>query len=190
LETQRVTKRTWQRIGLAAGAALLAYVVVEIVLAGRGLPPLPPTQTGILLSGGHVRGNRITTKSWTFDYKTAQLSADGTTGSIEGVTDGIVFQKGKPHLRISAQEISVNTQTLDFTAIGKVHVELIHDPEKRSFETDLVVWTNGTKLLEMQHPSYLRSRGGQMLKLQDVTIDFATNRIKLGKVSGSFNYTK
>ncbi len=174
----------WKQIAWIAGLALIVWVVTEVILAGRDTPPIPPASQSIDLRGGHVTGNRITTKSWTFDYTHAQLSPDGTVGTVDGVRNGIVFRKGKPHLRIAAEHISINTQTLDFTAIGKVHVERIDDPEKRSFDTDLVIWTNNAKLLRMDHPSYLHT-GDQTLKLENVTINFDTEQIHFGKIGGS-----
>lgn len=177
--------RKWWRWGaLVAGVALVVYLVVGVILAGIGTPPLPPDQTGISLQGGKVRGNRIATKSWSFDYQSAQLSPDGTTGTVEGVRDGVVFKHGKPYLKITAERISVDTMSLNFTAIGKVTVAMIDDPLKRSFDTDLVVWTNATKLLQMQHPSYLHAQG-HTLAFGSVTIDFNTNQIHLGSVQGS-----
>ena len=53
------------------------------------------------------------TKSWTFDYTKAHLSPDGLTGSVDGVRDGVIFRKGKPYLRISAQHIQVDVQSLN-----------------------------------------------------------------------------
>ena len=176
-------KIAWKPVALVVGALLLVYVVVQIVLAGRGTPPLPTGQSGITLQGGHVQGHRYSTKSWSFDYTSAQLSPDGTTGSVDGVRDGIVLRKGKPYLRIAAEHISIDTQSLNFTAMGKVHVVVIDDPQGRSFDTDLVVWTNGTKLLRLDHPSYLHS-GDQTLKVSNATINFGTDEIHLGGVSG------
>lgn len=177
-------KFPWKRVLWIAGAAFLVYVTVNIILAGYGTPPLPPEQTGITLHGGHVNGNRVTTKSWTFDYTSAQLSPDGTTGTVRGVRNGIVFKHGKPYLKVSAEQITIDTQSLNFTAIGKVHALLIGDPQQRSFDTDLIVWTNGAKELRMDHPSYLHSEG-QTLKLQTVTINFETDQIHFGSVTGS-----
>ncbi len=179
----------WKTAAWIAGAALLVYVVVEVILAGRGTPPLPSSQNGITLHGGHVQGNRISTKSWSFDYKSAQLSPDGTTGTVEGVRNGIVLRKGKPYARVAAEHISIDTQSLNFTALGKVHVDLINDPQHKSFDTDLVIWTNGAKLLRMDHPSYVHS-GDQTLKLQSVTINFDTGQIHLGGITGGVRIKK
>jgi hypothetical protein len=179
----------WKLVAWIAAGALAVYLVVGIVLAGRNLPEIPPVTQSIDLRGGHITGNRITTKSWSFDYAHAQLSPDGTTGTVDGVKNGIVFKKGKPHLRISAEHISVNTQTLDFTALGKVHVERIDDPEKRSFDTDLVVWTNNAKIVRMDHPSYVHT-GGNTLKIEQITINFDTDQIHFGKIGGDFELKK
>jgi hypothetical protein len=176
-------KLPWKRILAVAGALAFVYVVVKVVLAGSDMPQLPPAQNGISLKGGHVNGNRVTTKAWTFDYESAQLSADGSTGSVQGVHDGVVYKKGKPYLKVSAQQISIDTNSLNFTAIGKVHASLIGDKEKRSFDTDLIVWTNGAKELRMDHPAYLHS-ADQTLELQSVTIDFDTDQIHLGSIAG------
>lgn len=176
-------KLLWKRIGLGAGMLFFVYVVVEIVLAGRGTPPLPPGSSPIDLRGGHVLNNHISTKSWSFDYDHARLSPDGMSGSVDGVRNGIVFRKGKPYLRISAKHVQLNIASLDFTAVGKVHIERINDPQGRAFDTDLVTWTNDAKELHMSHPSYIHS-GGQTLMISSITVDFDDNTIHLGKVSG------
>jgi hypothetical protein len=181
--------RLWRRILLALAGVVLVWVFVEVLLAGRGTPSIPVPQNGITLHGGHVQGNRISSKSWSFDYTSAHLSPDGTTGTVDGVRDGIVLRKGKPYLRVAAEHISIDTQSLNFTAVGKVHVEVINDPQKRSFDTDLVVWTNGAKMLRMDHPSYLHS-GTQTLKLSSVSINFDTDQIHLGAVGGSLDIQK
>ena len=184
----RGNPRWWKRIGVAAGVALAIYVVVEIVLAGGGAPPLPPNQAPIDLRGGHVRNNHLSTRSWSFDYDHARLSPDGLSGSVDGVRNGIVFRKGKPYLRISAKHVQLNIETLDFTAVGKVHIERIDDPERRSFDTDLVTWTNDAKLLRMPHPAYVHS-GDQTLRIDDITVNFDDDTIRLGKVSGGVDVT-
>jgi hypothetical protein len=182
-------KFRWKTAALLASAALLVYVIIEVVLAGRGTPPLPSGQMGITLHGGHVQGHRISSKSWSFDYQSAQLSPDGTTGTVEGVRNGIVLRKGKPYLRIAAEHISVDLQSLNFTAVGKVHVVMIDDPQHRSFDTDLVIWTNGAKMLRMDHPSYVHS-GDQTLKLQSIVINFDNGQIHLGGISGGVQLEK
>jgi hypothetical protein len=180
----RGKKLTWKHAAIVAGGLFLIYVVVEIILAGGGVPPIPPSSMPIILRGGHVMNHRITTKSWTFDYDRAQLSPDGLTGSVDGVRNGVVFRKGKPYLRISAQHVQLDITSLNFTAVGKVHVERIDDPQHLSFDTDLVTWTNNAQLLHIDHPSYLHS-GGQTMRIDGITVNFDTNTIHFGKINGN-----
>ncbi len=180
---------SWKHIAWILGTALVVFVIAGIVLAGRNAPPIPIASQSIDLRGGAVRGNRISTKSWSFDYSHAQLTADGTIGSVDGVRNGIVYRKGKPYLKISAEHISINTATLDFTATGKVHVLRIKDANRRSFDTDLVVWGNNAKMLRMDHPSYFHT-GDQTLKLESVAINFDTEQVHFGKINGTADVQK
>ncbi len=184
----RVRAIWWKRLALGAGLASGIYVVIEIVLAGGGVPPLPPSQAPIDLRGGHVLNNHIATKSWSFDYDHARLSPDGLSGSVDGVRNGVVFRKGKPYLRISAKHVVLNIQTLDFTAVGKVHIERIDDPQRRSFDTDLVTWTNDAKIMHMPHPAYIHS-GDQILRIDGISVNFDDNTIHLGTVRGGVDVT-
>jgi hypothetical protein len=188
-QTFNVRTWSWKQWLLAVGVAFALYVVLGIVFAGGGSIPIPPANVPITMMGAEIRGNRINTKSWSFDYDHAQLSADATTGTIEGIRNGVVFKKGKPNLRISAEKITLDTQSLDFTAIGKVHVERIDDPQHRSFDTDLVTWTNNAKLMRMDHPAYIHS-GNQTLRVDGITVDFDAETFHLDKMTGGVDIHK
>lgn len=180
---------TWRQYATLAGIALGLYLLVGILLAGNGIAPIPPASVPVNFHGGHVLGNRITTRSWSFDYDHAELSPDGQSGSVEGIHDGIVFRKGKPYLKISAERITLDMQSLDFTAVGKVHVELLNDVQHRSFDTDLVTWTNDAKLMHMDHPSYVHS-GKETLRIDSITVDFDAETFHLGKLNGGVDIHK
>jgi hypothetical protein len=181
-----VSRKRLRYLLIGAGIALLVWVTVEVILAGRGIPPIPVASAPIELRGGDVRanGHTVESRSWRFKYDRGELSSDGTTGTLDGIHDGIVYRKGKPYLLIDAQHVALNTATLDFTAIGAVHIEMLSDPSHRSFDTDDVAWTNDAKLLEMPHTSYLHV-GGQTLKIGSVTVDFVKNQVHLTNVEGA-----
>jgi hypothetical protein len=176
----------WKIVALAAAAVFIAWMIVGVILAGREAAPPPPGTQPLTLHGGQVRGNRISTRSWSFDYKSAQMSPDGTLATVDGVRRGVLYKNGKPFLSIGAAHVSVNTQTFDFTAIGDVHIEYLRpkDGVPKSFDTDLVQWTNATKMLEMQHPSVFRT-GDQTLRVASIDVDFNKSEIHLGKIEGS-----
>jgi hypothetical protein len=175
----------WNRIGWIAAGLFAIWVIVEIVLAGENTPP-PPGAQPITMRGGHVRGNRISTRSWTFDYTKAQMSPDGILATLDGVKNGILYKKGKPYLGIDAQHVSLNTQTFDFTATGDVHVKALNpkDGVPKSFDSDLVQWVNATKMLQLPHPSIFRT-GDETLKVSTITVNFNTSDIHLGKINGA-----
>jgi hypothetical protein len=177
----------WKRIAWITGALVVVWFVAGVILAGKEPAPPPPGGQPINLRGGVVNGHHLSSRSWTFDYRNAQMSPDGTIATVDGVRHGVLYKKGKPYLKISAQHVSVNTQTLDFTALGQVHVEDIHthDGLLKSFDTDLLQWTNATKMLLLQHPSLIRT-GDQLLRVATITVDFNNNRIHFGKINGGF----
>jgi|SRR5579884_326802 len=182
-----MTRRgNWKVIGVVVAAAVIVWFAVGIILAGREAAPPPPGSQPVTLHGGRVTGNRISTRSWTFDYQRAQMSPDGTIATVDGVKHGVLYKKGKPYLSIAARHVQVNTQTFDFTATGDVHLEQLNSKDgiKRGFDTDLVQWMNATKMLTLSHPSLFRT-GDQILKVATITVNFNTNDVHMGKIEGS-----
>ena len=181
-----MTWRRWRLVAIVAGSALAIYLVVGIILAGMNLPQTPPANGPIVLRGGNVRGgsHTISTHAWTLSYDRGEFSSDGTIGTLDGVHDGIIYKNGKPYVEIDARHVALNTETLDFTAIGKVHIQMLHDLYQRSFDTDYVTWTNDAKLLNMIHASYLHV-GGETLKISTISVDFTKNEIHLGRIDGA-----
>lgn len=177
----------WKWAAWIAGIAVVVWVVTGVILAGREVQPPPPGSQPVTLRGGNVTGNRISSRSWTFQYTKAQMSPDGSFATLDGVRNGILYKHGKPYLSISAQHASVNTQTFDFTATGEVHIAALKakDGVQKSFDTDLVQWTNATKLLTLPHQSLIRT-GDETLKVASMTVNFNNSEVHLGKIDGGF----
>jgi hypothetical protein len=175
----------WRRIAFAAGAVVLIWLIAGVLLAGREPLPQMPGMQPLTLHGGRVTGNRMSTKSWMFEYAKAEMSADGVLASVDGVRQGLLYKNGKPYLSVTAEHVSVNTQTFDFTAVGDVHVTQMQDNggARRSFDTDFIQWVNATKMLMLPHPSVVRS-GGDTLKVTSVTVNFNTGEIRFGGLQG------
>ncbi len=180
---------TWKEYAIAGGVVFALWMAIGILLAGGGVAPLPPSNVPVQMNGGQITAHRITTRSWSFDYDHAQLSPNAENGTVEGIRNGIVFRKGKPYLKISAEKVTLDLQSLDFTAVGKVHVERIDDPQHRSFDTDLVTWTNDARMLHMDHPAYVHS-GDQTLRVDAITVDFDEDTFHIGKLNGGVDIHK
>jgi hypothetical protein len=180
-----VNKWNWRKIAFVAGTLVLIWLIVGVVLAGREPVPPTPGMQPLTLHGGRVTGNRMSTKSWMFEYTKAEMSSDGTLASVDGIRQGVLYKKGKPYLSVTAEHVSVNTQTFDFTAVGDVHVKQMQDTggADRSFDTDFIQWVNGSKMLMLPHPSIVRS-GGQTLKVTSIKVNFNTGEIRFGGMQG------
>lgn len=175
----------WKLVATISGAAVLVWLVVGLILAGREPPPIPPGTLPLTLHGGRVTGNRMSTKSWMFEYNRAQMSPDGALATIDGVRKGVLYKDGKPYLSVTAEHVSVNTQTFDFTALGDVHVVQLQTGSgaPRSFDTDFVQWVNVAKLLTLPHPSVMRN-GSDTLRVASIEVNFNTGEMRFGKMSG------
>ena len=137
-----VRRWNWRAIALLTIAAFVVWFIAGVVLAGREPAPPPPNSQPLTLRGGRVTGNRISTRSWTFDYQNAHMSPDGTIATVDGVRHGVLYKKGKPYLSIAAEHVSLNTQTFDFTATGDVHIEQLN-AKTTCTDRSIPIWCSG-----------------------------------------------
>jgi len=175
---------SWSAVGWLVALAFIALVAYEVISASKEAPPPPPGQQPVILKGGKVTGNRISSRSWSFDYDRVETSPDGTLATVDGVKHGVLYKKGKPYLSLAAKHVQINTQTFDFTATGDVHIEDARPGvQARSFDTDLVQWANALKMLTLPHTSLIRT-GDQMLRVDSITVDFNKTEVRTGTVRG------
>lgn len=182
----RKATRSWRTFWYVLGIALFAIFTEGVVLSGRDLPP-PPGSEPVILGAGGVTAHKMSTKSWSLYYDKAQTSPDGSQAEIDGIHDGVFYKNGKPYITISARHVSVNTLSNDFTATGRVHItQLKPGALARSFDTDLIVWTNATKTVTLSHPSIIKT-GDATMTVDSMTINVDTGAIHVGKIGGKIN---
>ena len=177
--------RQWKTFWITLGVATFAILAEGVILSGRDLPP-PPSAEPVILGKGGVTAHKMSMKSWQLFYDHAQTSPDGSIAEIDNLHDGVFYRKGKPYVTIRAKHVSVNTLSYDFTATGDVHVTQIKGGVTRTFDTDLIVWTNSSKQLTLTHPSLITT-GDAKMTVQSATFNVDTGQIHLGKIGGRFN---
>ncbi len=178
-------RKSWRvRLFVLAGLAIVVYLGASVYLTERDAPQPPSNQQQIIIKGGVVTGNRISSKSWTFTFDRATTTPDGSIATVYGVRDGVLYRAGKPYLKIDAKEVNINTTSFDFTALGAVHLESLSKKQQRSFDTDLVSWSNATKILRLDHPSYIHT-GKATLQVRSLLVDFNKGELHLGELSGN-----
>lgn len=178
-------RSSWKAFTYTCVFATLAILCEGLILSGRDTPPLPGTAP-VILSRGQVSAHHWKTKSWSLDYDRAQMSPDGSMAEVDDIHNGILYRNGKPYLSIAAKHVSANTLSDDFTATGRVHIAQLAGPVPRSFDTDLIAWTNLTKSLALPHPSIIKT-GKATLSVETATINFETGAIHLGKIKGAIS---
>lgn len=177
--------RGWKTFWIVLGVAVFGILGEGAILSGRDLPPLPG-QKPVILGKGGVTAHKMSTKSWQLFYDRAQTSPDGSVAEIENIHDGVFYRQGKPYVKIAAKHVSVNTLSDDFTATGDVHVTQIMSGTTRTFDTDLIVWTNASKQLTLSHPSLITT-GDAKMTVQSATFNVQNGQIHLGKIGGHLN---
>lgn len=175
-----------KRALLLGGIALALVVVIGIVLAGRDETTAPPN-TSVTFGKGHAEGRRIATRSWSCDYDKIVANDDQSLLEVEGVRNGVIYREGKPYLHLTAQHMSANMLTHDFTAHGKLHVESADPKKRRAFETDTLTWNEGAQTLSVTSPLTLYTDSGEPLRIDSLVFDVRAETLHLGKTEGSVN---
>ncbi len=177
--------RLFRMLGIVVGLGLLLAVAIGVYRAGLDMPPAPGAKP-VLIEHGLAQGRRITGPSWTFDYDTVQTTPDGSLSEVNGVHDGILFRKGKPFVKLSAQHLAVNTVTNDFSANGPIHLLILDPKHHRTLDTDAAIWTNVSQTLTLSHPVTIDDDGAKVV-VKSVTIDFQKGTSRAGPMDGSID---
>ncbi len=171
--------RTIAALVVVAG---LAWVGYETVSAGNDVPP-PSAQALTQLSAGRASDKRIDGKSWTLDYDSATMSADGSQAEIENIRDGTINRNGKPYMHVRAKHVSANLQLNEFTVVGPVTFEEIGG-QGRTLVTNGAHYVGFSHTLELPNRTTIRS-GPLLLTVDHATVDFSTGTTTLGRIVGT-----
>ena len=177
-------KRIRRAVTIAVIAAV-AFVVLQVYLAGRNEVQPPQSTAPVVLKNGLARGERVTTHSWSIDYDKITTSADQTFITADGVRDGVVFKNGKPYLKVRAQHVTINMVTRDFVASGPVHVESVSHHNFHAFDTTSAVWTDAAQRLDLSEPVVITSPGTS-LHVQRLSLDVRSGALHIDQPHGSF----
>ena len=114
----------------AALAVLLLFLGYGIWRAGMGDLAPPPANAPVIFRQGSAIGQRLSGRSWSADYERIVTNTDQTVLELYGVKHGMIFKDGKPYLRVTADRMTVNTVTRDFTIVGKLHIETTQSSQR------------------------------------------------------------
>jgi hypothetical protein len=173
---------TIRTVAALIAVAGLSWIGYETVRAGSDVPP-PAPQALTQLSGGRASDKRVDGKSWSLDYDSATMSADGSTAEIENIRDGVINRNGKPYMHVRAKHISANLALNDFVVTGPVtFVEI--GGLGRTLVTNGAHYLGYAHTLELPNRTTIRS-GPVNLVVDHATIDFETGATVLGRIVGT-----
>lgn len=176
------------RLGLLLGVALFAYAGYGMWLAGRDEQMLPPSNAPVLFQHGTALGQRLTGRSWTADYDRIVTSTDQTSLDLYGVKHAVIFKDGKPYLRVTAERMTVNTVTHDFSATGKLHVETVGRTPTRTFDTESANWSDVQQTLTLPDKARIGTGASLPLLVGSATFDVKTGDLELRQVAGAVRF--
>jgi lipopolysaccharide export system protein LptC len=174
----------WRPFAVIAVLAFLAWVGYEIGRAG-GDVTLPRMATNDTLSGGTIHGRRLDQRAWSLDFDTATVSPDGSQATIAHVRDGRIHRPGKPDVKMTADGVTVNRISNDFTVTGAVTItEPVAGGRTRRFTTTGAHYIGSTRELLLDHAATI-TEGTTKVTFANAKVDFRTGNVKVGPMLGT-----
>jgi hypothetical protein len=171
----------WRLPATLAALALLGWVGFEIGRAGTDVVP-PRMATESTLNRGVATGKRVDGRSWSLDYDSAVLSPDGSQTTIAHVRSGRLRAKGKPDVLFSADDVTANTATNDFTVRGPIHVKENMGPgHLRTLKTTGAQYAGATHTLTLTNEVTLTD-GPTTIVVSNATLNFQSGAVTLGRI--------
>jgi lipopolysaccharide-assembly LptC-related protein len=173
----RPTWRTWLYTAIALAALAYVYLFVSAILA----PPLPPVTdpNQVAMQSLRVQGQRGAKLGWTFGADSAQTSTDGGQTTYIGVHNATYYEKGKPAYRLSADSVTLDTRSQNYSATGNVHVWALSGAQPRDIRADNVNWSQPMQTLTCPGTVVIAYKKSHY-DGADVSVDFRDGSIRLG----------
>jgi hypothetical protein len=179
-----VTRLNWRAPAVVVVLAFLAWVGFEIGRAGSEIA-VPRTPANDMLVGGTIHGKRIDQRAWSLDFDTASVSPDGSQATIAHVRDGRIHRPGKPDVTMTADGVTVNRLSNDFTVTGPVtFVEPEGAGRIRRFTTVGAHYQGATRMLQLDHTATI-TEGTTKVVVSKAKVDFRTGDVTVGTMEGT-----
>lgn len=170
--------------------AIIAFSALVIYyLASALLTPDQPNTSGqpqIVMHNIIGQGERGTQLGWKFAAKSSDLSTDGLVTNYHHVTGGTYYLHGKPAYKITADEVTLDMRTQNYTAFGGVHIWSVRPRDLEDLKTQTVLWNNPLQTLTCPGSVAVKYKGYE-LATAHLTANFLTGASSLGTTSINAN---
>jgi hypothetical protein len=158
-----------------AGLAFLGTIVY--FLATALLTPDAPAMFGqqqIKMNRVQAQGQRGTQLGWKFAADSSDTSTDGMVTTYHHVRQGVYYLKGKPAYKLTADEVTLDMRTQNYSGTGKVHVWSVRPRDLSDLRTDNLMWNNPLQTLTCPSEVHVKYKG----------FDLVTSHLQANLLSG------
>lgn len=147
-------------IGLAFAGVIVYYLVSALLM-----PDAPANfgQPQITMKQVQGQGERGTQLGWRFVADSSDTSTDGMLTTYHHVREGVYYLKGKPAYKLTADEVTVDLRSLNYTASGSVHVWSVRPKDLSDLRTENVAWNNPLQTLTCPTEVHVKYKGYDMV---------------------------
>ncbi len=173
-------------IAVAAGAALLASVLVfrrHLPYTGMNLAPRHPPPVVMTIDDAHIVGLANNVKLWSIRAGTVELAQNRFVVTLKNVTDGRIFDRDKPALKVRAGRIAYNLNAQDMTLCDCVTIE---GNEGQKITAGGATWNSFTATLRSSGRVGFESKFGVM-SANMLVVDVRNRQMQMWDVVGSAN---
>lgn len=175
-----------ERPGLLVGGFVIALVLVAgyFLVTALLTPDLtnPAGQQQIQMHQIIGQGERGTQLGWRFVADSSELSTDGQVTTYHGVRRGTYYLKGKPAYELTADQVTLDMRSQNYTATGAVHVWSVRPRDLSNLVTQTVLWNNPLQTLTCPSQVRVRYKGYNFVTTR-LQSNFQTGLSSLGTTS-------
>jgi LPS export ABC transporter protein LptC len=147
----------------------------------RNGPPSPAVQARALtIVGWHKRGDRVE-KAWEVTAHQVSQGSDGNGQQFQEITDGTLFQDGRPVAQFRAGHGQGDQEQNVLTIEGGAHLRLLGDGT--TLDTEAIHWRGPQRQLWLPRPTRI-TRGSLHLVAQKAHFDLQLGRLTIEALSG------
>jgi len=156
---QRPTLVAWT-VGLAF-VGVIAYYLVSALL----MPDAPASfgEPQITMKKVQGQGERGTQLGWKFVADSSDTSTDGMVTTYHHVREGIYYLKGKPAYKLTADQVTLDLRSMNYTGSGSVHVWSVRPKDLSDLRTENVEWSNPMQTLSCPTEVHVKYKGYDMV---------------------------
>ena len=146
--------------------SLAFFGTIIYFLASALLTPDAPStleQQQIKMHRVQGQGQRGDQLGWKFIADSSDISTDGMLTTYHHLRQGTYYLKGKPAYQLTADQVTLDMRTQNYTASGAVHVWSVRPRDLSDLRTDNLDWNNPLQTLNCPSTVRVKYKGFDMV---------------------------